>query len=89
MMEDWQIVLSIVVPILGVLGGFLRHIHNSNKEAHRQIGENIKESKKELNESIKESEKRLAESVRTDVNRIYDQTSGSGSLGCRNRTEAV
>ena len=45
-MEDWQIVLSIVVPILGVLGVALRHIHNSNKEAHKQIGENIKESKR-------------------------------------------
>ena len=82
MMEDWQIVLSIVVPILGVLGGFLRHIHNSNKEAHKQIGENIKESQKELNESIKESEKRLTENVRTDVNRIYDQINTLiGTLG--------
>lgn len=45
-------VLAIVVPILGVLIPFLVHVNNSNKEAHKQIGENIKNSKNDINTRI-------------------------------------
>ena len=41
MMEDWQMVFAIVVPILAVLVPFLIHIKNTNKDAYDQIGRNF------------------------------------------------
>ena len=41
-MEDWQIVLSIVGLILGVLIPLLIHFNNINRDAHTEIGKNIK-----------------------------------------------
>ena len=41
MMEDWQIVFVIVVPILAVVIPLLVHFKNVNRGAHTKIGENI------------------------------------------------
>ena len=48
-MEDWQIVLSILAPILGVLW----HIYKANKDAHTEIGTNIKSVEDKVDDGFK------------------------------------
>ena len=78
-MEDWQIILSILGPILGALWYF----HKVNKEAHDNIGENIKGVKKDLGENIDRVEGKVDGGFRglnsdiKDLNRSVGRLEGS------------
>ena len=52
-MEDWQMVLAIVVPILGVLIPLLIHFNNVNRDAHKEIGKNIGKVENKVDDGFK------------------------------------
>ena len=71
-MEDWQMVLAIVVPILGVLIPLLIHFNNVNRDAHKEIGKNIGKVEDKVDDGFK-----VVNTDIKDLNRSVGQLEGS------------